>query len=147
MAHDCGNCGGCTGGCAGCGGCRGALELNAGELEMLDTLARIPFLPVARRADSEEPVYLESMDATVREYALILLCLEKKNLVSIDYSAPLKGFSYAGYEKYPVKGSVGPDQPGPAGAGSAGKAGDSGINCQNFRKYAPEEKIPLRGVV
>ena len=35
-----------------------------------------------------------------------LLCLEKKNLVSIDYSAPLKGFSYAGYEKYPVKGSV-----------------------------------------
>ena len=85
MAHDCGNCGGCTGGCAGCGGCRGALELNAGELEMLDTLARIPFL---------------------REYALILLCLEKKNLVSIDYSAPLKGFSYAGYEKYPVKGSV-----------------------------------------
>ena len=99
MAHDCGNCGGCTGGCAGCGGCRGALELNAGELEMLDTLARIPFLPVARRADSEEPVYLESMDATVREYALILLCLEKKNLVSIDYSAPLKGFSYAGYEK------------------------------------------------
>ncbi len=71
----------------------GSLELNAGELEMLDTLARIPFLPVARRADSEEPVYLESMDATVREYALILLCLEKKNLVSIDYSAPLKGFS------------------------------------------------------
>ena len=44
----------------------GSLELNAGELEMLDTLARIPFLPVARRADSEEPVYLESMDATVR---------------------------------------------------------------------------------
>ena len=38
--------------------------------------------------------------------ALILLCLEKKNLVSIDYSTPLKGFSYAGYEKYPVKGSV-----------------------------------------
>ena len=75
MAHDCGNCGGCTGGCAGCGGCRGALELNAGELEMLDTLARIPFLPVARRADSEEPVYLESTDATVQEYALILLCL------------------------------------------------------------------------
>ena len=54
MAHDCGNCGGCTGGCAGCGGCRGALELNAGELEMLDALARIPFLPVARRADSED---------------------------------------------------------------------------------------------
>lgn len=73
---------------------------NAGHV------GRIPFLPVARRADSEEPVYLESMDATVREYALILLCLEKKNLVSIDYSAPLKGFSYAGYEKYPVKGSV-----------------------------------------
>lgn len=73
---------------------------------MLDTLARIPFLPVARGVDSGEPVYLESTDATVQEYALILLCLEKKNLVSIDYSTPLKGFSYAGYEKYPVKGSV-----------------------------------------
>lgn len=103
MAHDCGNCSGCS---SGCGGCQGALELNAGELEMLDTLARIPFLPVARRVDSGEPVYLESTDATVQEYALILLCLEKKNLVSIDYSTPLKGFSYAGYEKYPVKGSV-----------------------------------------
>ena len=53
MAHECGNCSGCSSGCAGCGGCQGALELNAGELEMLDTLARIPFLPVARRADSE----------------------------------------------------------------------------------------------
>ena len=106
MAHDCGNCSGCSSSCAGCGGCRGALELNAGELEMLDTLARIPFLPVARGVDSGEPVYLESTDATVQEYALILLCLEKKNLVSSDYSTPLKGFSYAGYEKYPVKGSV-----------------------------------------
>ena len=72
---------------------------------MLQTLAQVPFLPVARRADDMVPVYLEETDYSLEEYSLILQCLEKKQLIAIDYDAPLKGCDLAAYAAYPVRGS------------------------------------------
>ena len=91
----CGNC------CGNCGGC-GELILSEGEIDMLRLLAQIPFLPVARKADSVEPVYPE--DPT-EETSLILQCLEKRGLISIDYDKPLKNFDASAYEAYPIRGS------------------------------------------
>ena len=98
----------CSGSCAGgtgCTGCGGALELTEGELRMLLTLGQIPFLPVARKMDGEIPVYLEETEYTRDEYGLILLCLEKRGLITIDYHQPLKGFDAAAYADYPIRGS------------------------------------------
>ena len=91
----CGNCSGSCGGCSGCTGCGGAMELSEGEITMLQTLGQIPFLPVARKLGEDIPVYL------------ILQCLEKRGLISIDYAAPLKGFDDAAYAAYPIRGSFG----------------------------------------
>ena len=98
-------CGNCNGNCQSCNGCHGALVLNEGELQMLQKLGQIPFLPVARRADSMDPVYLEDQDLSMEEYSLILLCLEKKGLISMDYDVPLKGFCDTAYTDYPIRGS------------------------------------------
>lgn len=95
----------CCGNCGKCSGCAGSLELTGGEMSLLEQLAQIPFLPFARKADSETPVFLEGGDYTVPEYGLILLCLERKGLISMD-SVPLKGCSYEGYEGYPIRGSI-----------------------------------------
>lgn len=100
----CASCGG--GCCASCGGCGKSLELTMAEVELLQKLAQIPFLPVARRADDENPVFLEDRDRTVEEYGLILRCLEKKGLISLDYDKPLKGFGGAAYATYPLRGSM-----------------------------------------
>lgn len=100
-----GGCGNCRGDCSQCGGCGASLTLNEGELGLLQKLGQYAFLPVARRADSTEPVLCSDTDLSGEEYSLILQCLEKKGLVSIDYDAPLKGFD--GYGSYPVRGSAG----------------------------------------
>ena len=100
-----GNCGHCSGNCAGCGGCSGCMELTEGEVQMLLTLGQIPFLPVARRMGEDTPVYLEDTARSQEEYSLILQCLEKKQLIAIDYDAPLKGCDLAAYAAYPVRGS------------------------------------------
>ena len=80
------------------------MELTLGEIEMLQTLAQIPFLPVARKMGDDTPVYLEASDRPQEEYSLILQCLEKRGLISIDYDKPLKN-AYAAYSAYPVQGS------------------------------------------
>ena len=72
---------------------------------MLQLLAQVPFLPVARRADDMTPVYPEQGEYSLEEYSLILQCLEKKQLITIDYDAPLKGCDPAVYGAYPVRGS------------------------------------------
>ena len=94
----CGNC------CGNCGGC-GELVLSEGEVALLQQLAQFPFLPVARRTDSMEPIYLEDDQYTRSEYSLFLQCLEKRGLISIDYDRPLSGFDMAAYAGYPVHGS------------------------------------------
>ncbi len=82
------------------------MELTAWEVEMLQTLAQIPFLPIARRADDMTPVYLEETDHTAEEYSLILQCLEKKGLISLDFDQPLGHFDDAAYRAYPIRGSM-----------------------------------------
>ncbi len=91
----CGNC------CGNCGGC-GELILSEGEIALLLQLAQIPFLPVVRRADSMDPVYPEDPSA---ETSLVLQCLEKRGLISLDYDRPLKGWDYSAYAAYPLHGS------------------------------------------
>lgn len=94
----CGNCGGCSK-CAGCGG---VMELNKGEVDVLEMLGKVAFAPVTRQ--EERPIYLGEGSLSREEYSLILQCLEKKGLVSLDYDLPLKGFS--GYGGCPVRGSM-----------------------------------------
>ena len=101
----CGHCSGDCGGCTGCSGCGGQMELSRGEINMLLVLGQIPFLPVARKMGDDVPVYLEDTECPAEEYSLILQCLEKRGLISIDYDLPLKGFSGKTYEGYPVRGS------------------------------------------
>ena len=97
---------GCDHNCASCSGCGKSLSLTEAEIEMLRTLAQIPFLPVARRADLETPVYLEDEKHTEEEYSLILACLEKKGLISLDFDKPLSGFDDSAYKAYPIRGSM-----------------------------------------
>ena len=97
-------CGKCCGNCGSCGS-GGCMELSAGEIEMLQNLAQIPFLPVARCMGDDTPIYLEDSEKTTEEYSLILQCLEKRGLISIDYDKPLKSFDDAAYSAYPIRGS------------------------------------------
>lgn len=98
-------CGKCCGNCGSCGAAGGCMELTKGEIEMLLTLSQIPFLPVARKIGDDTPVYLEDADKRPEEYSLILQCLEKRGLISIDYDKPLKCFDDAAYAAWPIRGS------------------------------------------
>ena len=101
----CDHCSGSCAGCSGCNGCGGTLELAEGEIAMLCTLGQIPFLPVARKMGDDVPVYLEDRKHSVEAYSMILQCLEKRGLISIDYSLPLRGFDDSAYADYPIRGS------------------------------------------
>jgi len=96
-------CNGCNGGCAGCSR---ALELTQAEMDFLRKLGEIPFLPVARKQDGEEPVYLEEGEDLQEHYARVLLHLERKGLVSLDYDIPISGGYSSLYDYYPVRGSM-----------------------------------------
>ena len=96
----------CSGNCGSCGGCARELTLNPGELTVLDMFSEIPFLPVARKMGDLTPVYLEDDRFTQEEYSLILQCLEKKGLISLDYDKPLKNFDDSAYAAYPIRGSM-----------------------------------------
>lgn len=99
-------CNHCSGNCGNCGGCSASLELTAGEVSILKMLGQYSFLPIARRADDMTPVFLEEQEYTKEEYSLFLQCLEKKNLIDLDYSAPLSGADMVAYQGYPVHGSM-----------------------------------------
>ena len=94
----------CSGNCASCSGCARELTLTQKELDFLNTLAQYAFLPVARTMGDLTPVYLEERDR--EEMSLLLQCLEKKGLVSLDYDKPLRGFDMSGYAAYPIHGSM-----------------------------------------
>ena len=98
-------CNGCCGNCGSCASSGGCMELTMGEVGMLRLLAQIPFLPVARKLGEDVPVYLEDAEWTQTEYSLILQCLEKRGLISIDYDKPLKGAYGESYDPYPIRGS------------------------------------------
>ena len=107
-------CNKCSGNCASCSGCAGSMELTAMEIEMLQKLGQYSFLPVARKADDMVPVYLEDRQHSKEEYSLILQCLEKKGLVSMDYGSVLRGADMSAYSAYPVHGSMALTQRGQA---------------------------------
>lgn len=100
------HCHSCGGSCGGCSGCAGSLTLTEGEISVLETLAQVAFLPVARRADDMTPIYLEDSQYSKEEYSLILQHLEAKSLISIDYGAPLSGARMDNYKGYNVHGSI-----------------------------------------
>ena len=97
---------GCSGNCGSCGGCAKELTLTEGELALLDTFSRIPFLPVARKMGDLDPVYLEDNDHSREEYTLILQLMEKKGLISLDFAEKIKGFDDSAYAAYPIRGSM-----------------------------------------
>lgn len=99
---NCSDCGSCTA-CSDCA--MGELILSSGEIAMLEKLGQIPFLPVARKMGSLEPVYLEDRELSQEEYSLILSCLEKRGLITLDFDKPLAGFDDAAYAAYPIRGS------------------------------------------
>lgn len=100
------DCKNCAGGCGSCGGCAKELTLTQGELAILQILGQVAFLPVARKASEETPVYLEDDAYSKEEYSLILQCLEKKSLIRMDYDQPLKGADMSRYQGFPVHGSI-----------------------------------------
>lgn len=105
MASCSGNCGGC-GSCASCGGCGASLVLTKAELRLLESLSQIPFQPIARRAEEYAPVYLEDDSLPPETWTLLLLSMEKKGLLSLDFDCPLSGFDYSAYEGFPLRGSM-----------------------------------------
>ena len=96
----------CGGNCANCSGCARELVLTKKEMDFLQELGQIPFLPVARKMGDLEPVYLEAGEENRAEYSLLLQCLEKKALIRIDYDAPLTGADMTAYKGFPVHGSM-----------------------------------------
>ena len=100
----CDTCSGCSG-CAAGGSCGRALTLTSGERDFLMELAQVPFLPLARKASEESPVYLEAGEENRDAYAPLLLSLARKGLISLDYDIPMKRYP-AGYEAYPILGSI-----------------------------------------
>ena len=89
----------CNGSCGGCSGCGRALELTKPELDFLASLGEIPFQPLVRLLGEDRPIYPGRGEETTR----VLLLLERKGLVSLDYDKPLAGFPYP---DYPIRGSV-----------------------------------------
>ena len=96
----------CNGNCAACSGCARELVLTEAEIQFLQELGQIPFLPVARKMGDLEPVYLEEGEQKAEEYSLLLQCLEKKGLISLDFDKPLRGFDDGAYAAYPIRGSM-----------------------------------------
>lgn len=96
----------CCGNCEHCGGCAGELVLSQPEIDLLNELAENAFLPVARKAGDNTPVYLEDDAQTPEQYSLILVCLEKKGLISIDFDQPLQGADMSAYQGCPIHGSI-----------------------------------------
>lgn len=107
--HCSGSCGSCAGssdcGCSSCGHAS-QLVMTKPELDFIRELGQIPFLPVARTMGDLTPVYLEHGREQAEEMSLVLQCMEKKGLISLDYSVPLKGFDDSAYAAYPIRGSI-----------------------------------------
>ena len=95
---------GCNGNCSACSGCARELVLTEKEIDFLNVLGQFAFLPVARTMGDLTPVYLETGDR--EEMSLLLQCLEKKGLVSLDYHLGLKGYSHPDYDRFPIRGSM-----------------------------------------
>lgn len=96
----------CNGNCAACSGCARELVLTPMELDFLKELGQLAFLPVARSMGDLTPVYLEEGKEKQEQYSLLLQCLEKKGLISLDFDKPLRKFDDSAYAAYPIRGSM-----------------------------------------
>ena len=94
----------CNGNCGSCSGCARELVLTQKEIDFLNVLGQYAFLPVARTMGDLTPIYLE--EGEQEEMSLLLRCLEKKGLISLDYDKPLAGFDETAYAAYPIHGSM-----------------------------------------
>ncbi|MBQ9348069.1 MAG: hypothetical protein IJT94_12155 [Oscillibacter sp.] len=99
---NCADCGGCSGGTGS--GCPGGntLFLTEGEIAVLRRFGEIPFWPVCRTADGEEPVCREEGMAD----GAALSALSLKGLIRLDFDQPLSNFDYAPYAAFPHHGSM-----------------------------------------
>ena len=95
---------GCNGNCSACSGCARELVLTEKEIAFLHTLGQYAFLPVARAMGDLTPVYLEEGERETM--SMLLQCLEKKGLISLDFDKPLRGFDESAYAQYPIRGSM-----------------------------------------
>ena len=95
---------GCNGNCSACSGCARELVLTEKEIAFLHTLGQYAFLPVARAMGDLTPVYLEEGERETM--SLLLQCLEKKGLISLDFDKPLRCFDESAYAQYPIRGSM-----------------------------------------
>ena len=95
---------GCNGNCGSCSGCARELVLTEKEIDFLNLLGQYAFLPVARTMGDLTPIYLEEGER--EEMSLLLQCLEKKGLISLDYDKPLGNFDEHAYAAYPIRGSM-----------------------------------------
>lgn len=99
----CTGCGGCA---SGCGGCRShILLLTKPEIRLLQRFGELAFLPAACTRTDETPVYLSDLGSRA-EISAAILALQIKRLICVDFALPLQGFDYAGYEAYPIRGSM-----------------------------------------
>ena len=99
----CTGCGGCA---SGCGGCQShVLILTEAEIRLLRRFGELAFLPAACTRTNETPVYLSDLGGRA-EISAAILALQVKRLISVDFALPLQGCDYAGYEDYPVRGSM-----------------------------------------
>ena len=109
----CTGCGSCA---SGCGGCQSPVLLLTEDIGymsraafIMDRLLRrfgeLAFLPAACTRTNETPVYLSDLGGRA-EISAAILALQVKRLISVDFALPLQGFDYAGYEDYPVRGSM-----------------------------------------
>ncbi len=97
------NCGNCCGQCGSCSG--GAIELTVPELKLLQILGQLPFLPVIGGPDGA-PVCLENTGCSQEQCSKALLCLEKKQLITLDLHTPLRGFHSTRYDAAKQRGSM-----------------------------------------
>ena len=96
----------CCGNCESCGKCAGSLVLNWQERAVLERLGQIPFLPIARKADSMDPIFFEENGKSVPELTPVLSSLAHKGLLTLDFDLPLKGFHSDAYDAFPIRGST-----------------------------------------
>ena len=54
----------------------------------------------------QDLIYREDEKQTQQQYGLILICLEKKGLISIDFDMPLRGADMSAYGDCPIHGSI-----------------------------------------
>ena len=81
------------------------MHVRLRRMPELRRFGELAFLPAACTRTNETPVYLSDLGGRA-EISAAILALQVKRLISVDFALPLQGFDYAGYEDYPVRGSM-----------------------------------------